>query len=264
MIDPVSAYLGATDSHKNGEVRGLLKPLADVAEKWGTAIVCVSHLNKGSKTPAMYRTMGSLAFVAAARVAWTIVRDRGDRDRMLMLPLKNNIAPDMGGMAYRVVSAESNPKVGAIEWEKFPVHDDVNDAMDTEGSPRSVRVEERQALEAILHDALRDGRKSIADLLDMTKEQGFSEARTRRALRKIKATIRSRTVRAGGTGIRPTTPGVRRLSAMWRRQLVELDRRCQVQQVPNLAHCPIPRQVAKLIKFNKFMKFKKEGRTWRS
>ena len=33
VIDPVTAYLGRTDSHKNAEVRGLLKPLGTLASK---------------------------------------------------------------------------------------------------------------------------------------------------------------------------------------------------------------------------------------
>jgi hypothetical protein len=31
IIDPVSSYLGKTDSHKNADVRGTLEPLGDMA-----------------------------------------------------------------------------------------------------------------------------------------------------------------------------------------------------------------------------------------
>ena len=66
QIDPVSAYLGGTDSHKNADVRALLSPLSDLAEKFNVAVVVVTHLNKGSGA-AMYRSVGSIAFTAAAR-----------------------------------------------------------------------------------------------------------------------------------------------------------------------------------------------------
>jgi putative DNA primase/helicase len=33
VIDPLSAYLGATDSHSNGEIRGLLTPLAAMSAR---------------------------------------------------------------------------------------------------------------------------------------------------------------------------------------------------------------------------------------
>jgi len=65
VVDPISAYLGKTDSHKNSDVRGVLSPLADLAAETRVAILAVSHLRKGEGA-AIYRTMGSLAFVAAA------------------------------------------------------------------------------------------------------------------------------------------------------------------------------------------------------
>ena len=71
VIDPISAFCGATDSHKNADVRGLLAPLSELAQRQHVAVVGVNHLNKsGAGGPAIYRTMGSLAFVAAARAAW--------------------------------------------------------------------------------------------------------------------------------------------------------------------------------------------------
>ena len=47
IIDPVSAYLGKTDSHNNAEVRGVLAPLAELASELRIAVVAVSHLRKG-------------------------------------------------------------------------------------------------------------------------------------------------------------------------------------------------------------------------
>lgn len=47
VIDPVTAYLGDTDSHKNADIRALLSPLGELASRHGAAVVCVSHLNKG-------------------------------------------------------------------------------------------------------------------------------------------------------------------------------------------------------------------------
>ncbi len=49
VIDPVSAYLGKTDSHSNAEVRAFLKPLGLLAAELGVAIVCVNHLSQGRR-----------------------------------------------------------------------------------------------------------------------------------------------------------------------------------------------------------------------
>jgi RecA-family ATPase len=72
VVDPISAYLGGVDSHSNSDVRGMLAQLAELAARRRVAVVAVTHLRKGDG-PAMYRAMGSLAFVAAARAAWAIV-----------------------------------------------------------------------------------------------------------------------------------------------------------------------------------------------
>lgn len=68
-IDPISAYLGGTDSHNNADVRALLTPLAAMASKHKVAIFVVTHLNKSTQANVLYRASGSLAFVAAARAA---------------------------------------------------------------------------------------------------------------------------------------------------------------------------------------------------
>src|SRR5205823_6333601 len=78
IIDPLTAYLGDADSHKNAEVRGLLAPLGEMAASRGVAMVCVSHLNKGGSSEALLRVSGSLGFVAAARAAFIVTRDTGD------------------------------------------------------------------------------------------------------------------------------------------------------------------------------------------
>lgn len=111
VVDPISAYLGQVDSHKNADLRALLAPLAKLAAAYGVAVVAVSHLNK-STSSAIYRTMGSLAFTAAARAVWCVAKDKDDNRRRLLIPVKNNIACDTGGLAYRI--AGEQPRV---EWE---------------------------------------------------------------------------------------------------------------------------------------------------
>jgi RecA-family ATPase len=45
-VDPVSSYLGKTDSHKNSEVRGVLEPLSEMAERTRVAVLSVTHFSK--------------------------------------------------------------------------------------------------------------------------------------------------------------------------------------------------------------------------
>jgi hypothetical protein len=104
IIDPISAYLGETDSHKNSEVRGVLAPLAKLAENHKVAVIAVSHLNKKTSGVAVYRVMGSLAFTAAARAVWLVTPDKNDEQnrRRLLTPCKTNLSKDPTGLAFTI------------------------------------------------------------------------------------------------------------------------------------------------------------------
>ena len=117
IVDPISAYLDGTDSNNNSDIRGLLAPLADLAARYKIAIVLIQHLNKSIGGSAMYRSMGSLAFIAAARSAYLVTKDKNDKDRRLFMPIKNNLAKERSGLAYRVGTAENGYPVIQCELE---------------------------------------------------------------------------------------------------------------------------------------------------
>jgi RecA-family ATPase len=91
IIDPVSAYLGKTDSHRDAEVRGVLGPIAAMADRTGAAVLGVMHLNKSSQGPALYRAIGSIAFVAAARLVLAVAPHPEDPELRIVVPMKSNI-----------------------------------------------------------------------------------------------------------------------------------------------------------------------------
>ena len=92
VIDPLNAYLGGgTDSHKDAEVRGVLAPLAALAETSGCAVLTVRHLTKGSTTRAMYRAGGSIAFTAAARCSMLVGQVDEESDDRALVVVKLNL-----------------------------------------------------------------------------------------------------------------------------------------------------------------------------
>lgn len=131
VIDPISAYLGDVDSHRNAEVRALLAPLADMAANHRAAVVGVSHLSKCSGADARLRVNGSLAFVAAARSAWLVHRDAENPGRRLFLPLKNNLGKDDSGLAYRIETATvlRGIEVSRVSWESERVTVSADEAL---------------------------------------------------------------------------------------------------------------------------------------
>jgi hypothetical protein len=182
VIDPITAYLGDVDSHRNAEVRALLAPLSELAARHGTAIIGVSHLNKSAGTEALMRVTGSLAFVAAARAAYLVARDPEDEMRRFFLPMKNNIGPDSSGMAFRIEAAVIQSNAGPLNtsrvaWEPDPVTTTADEVMRTQTSEHSSALREA---EEWLEDTLSEPAPA-ADISRMAVAAGISKKTLRRA-----------------------------------------------------------------------------------
>lgn len=193
IIDPISAYLGGTDSYNNSEVRGLLAPLAKLAADYAVAVVLVQHLNKSSGGGAMYRSMGSIAFVAAARAAYVVTKDRENPLRRLVMPVKNNLAKDVTGLAYSVIEAKNGQPV--IAWEKDPVTITADEALVPSDS-----YEEKTHIEwavEILKLILAEGPKSAAEVKKEATQAGLTDKTLRRAREKLGIKPRKRDFKSG-------------------------------------------------------------------
>ena len=185
VIDPISSYLGTTDSHKNAEVRGLLAPLVSLAEHFGVAVLCVTHLNKSAEGPALYRASGSLAFPAAARAVWLVARDKQTLKRRLLLPIKSNLAPQTPGMAFHIVDS-TVPRVGRVEWEPKPLSLCADEALSADKTLMEIKREREEAT-AWLRDVLAEEPIPVKDLQRMGRESGHAWATIRRAREEIEA-----------------------------------------------------------------------------
>ena len=131
-------------------------------------MVCVSHLNKGGgNNEALARVTGSLAFVAAARAAFIVVKDKDDENRRLFLTAKNNIGKDGEGLAYQVrgVALDNGIRTSRVEWEPDPVTISADEAMrpplqDEDGD---ALTEARQFLRGLLADGALPTKQIKAD-----------------------------------------------------------------------------------------------------
>ena len=120
IIDPIMNHLGQLKGNSEQEVRAGLSPLAKLAETFGVAIILVSHYNKSNQTDSITRVGGAMGMVGSVRVAWAFGEDKED-GKMKMLPLKANIAPNTGGLEYKVVGEEvfingQFSSEGKIQW----------------------------------------------------------------------------------------------------------------------------------------------------
>ena len=163
VVDPVTAFLGeGNDGHNNAQVRYLLKPLCELAQRAGVCVLLISHFNKNSDAKAIHRTMGSLAFVAAARAAHALVADRDDPARRLFVPLKNNLGQDRLGLAFTIDD-------GRLTWQPGDV-----DAKSAFAAPsRDTPTMDDEAATAWLRDRLSAGPREATALREDAKSAGI-------------------------------------------------------------------------------------------
>lgn len=111
VIDPLTSYLGGINMYVPNEVRDVLKPLKDLAQKYNCAMVFIMHLNKGNGS-ATNRVLGSIDFVSMARSVLLVAEDPTNSSQRLVLPLKTNLMKDSEktALCYKI---NDN---GAIEW----------------------------------------------------------------------------------------------------------------------------------------------------
>ena len=182
IIDPVSSYLGKTDSHKNADVRGILEPLSDMASRLRVAVVSVTHFSKGAQS-AVNSFIGSIAFIAAARAAYIVTRDPDSDDpaRRLFAQVKNNLAVDCGGLAFRVEQriVRQDIVASAIIWESERISRTADEilAASREGGQKT----ERSEAEEFLRDILSSGALPATEIEAEAKEAGIAPRTLRRA-----------------------------------------------------------------------------------
>lgn len=189
IIDPITNYLGRLAMNKDEEMRGLLMPLALLAQENNVCVMTVGHLNKRDKdTPLQQRIMGAAAFFAVARQTIFCSRDPEDENKFShvmgfgrgtstsALRYKTEMHPlEWGGKASEVVT---------IAWgEKCDV--DIEAAVTTplKQQDKSDAKQVRQ----IVQTFLRDGQKTTEQIEQVLKENGIKDGYNwRREAAKIK------------------------------------------------------------------------------
>jgi putative DNA primase/helicase len=190
IVDPISACMGGTDSHRNAEVRGVLQPLADVAKQYKVCVIAITHLNKGTGTKALHRVIGSIAFTAAARVVFAIARDEDDpgAKRTLFLPIKNNLGNDRTGLSFTTVVDQLPSGIYAprIEWGDNAITTTADEALSPEtDEDQGVGREARDFLRRLLAD----GPMTSKAIQKEAGDAGITQATLRRAREKLGAKV---------------------------------------------------------------------------
>lgn len=101
ILDPLSAYAGAeVNMNQSNEVRRAIRPLYDMAQRTGCAVVLVTHMNKAEGVSPLYRTSGSIDVAGSVRSILTVLKYERSRTRRIVVPVKSNLAPMGDGILF--------------------------------------------------------------------------------------------------------------------------------------------------------------------
>lgn len=114
VIDPLMAHLeSSVNSHRDQDVRIVLRELAAIAGRTRSAVLLVRHLNKASGSSPIYRGGGSIGIIGAARIGMLAARDP-DGAGYVLASSKNNLAAPPPSLAYKIVGVENG--ASRVEW----------------------------------------------------------------------------------------------------------------------------------------------------
>ena len=201
VIDPLLAYTGRADSYKESDVRGLLAPVAAMAERTACAVVGVIHLNKrGGEHSPLNRITASLAFVAQTRSVLLLAADPEDEtgQRRILAPVKMNLCAHPPSLAFHF------SEDGGLIWDG-PV---ATNAADLLALPAD-RGERGQLTEAedFLRDLLADGPVEAEKVKHEARLAGIAERTLWRGKASLGVTARREGFGAKGRSLweMPTT-----------------------------------------------------------
>ncbi|MCG3139126.1 MAG: hypothetical protein HJJLKODD_03005 [Phycisphaerae bacterium] len=183
VIDPLQCYLGEKENNAVEDIRSITAALTKLATDYNVAIIGVTHWRKSGES-AILRAIGSIAWVAAARCAWGVVRDPLDESgrRRLFLPIKSNLYADTDGLAYSIRSDWGETPV--VAWELAPVKDNIDDLLEARTKPGKPGPKPQAQEDAIewLKKALADGPRQANDVTTEAREaEGIPKSTLNRA-----------------------------------------------------------------------------------
>ncbi len=183
IIDPLTAYLGTVNAYKDQEVRGVLAPLATLAEDRRCTILLVRHLNKGTGTNAVLRGGGSIGIIAAARTGLLLAKDPEDPAKRVLAVAKANVGRGAPSLIFHIES-EKGADHGRIVWEGTSPHTAAS--LLAEAPDADSRALEDQVADSV-RNALRDGPVPAKQVRSAISDDGLSPGKgtVERAAKKL-------------------------------------------------------------------------------
>lgn len=181
VMDPLSIFLGeSVDSNNDTSVRVVLSKLKAIAEKHNMAVAMARHRVKSRDTDPLRTGQGSMGILGAARFGFLVGRDPMDeeRERVIVVPTKQNAAVPAPGLVYRMESVEGSD-AARVKWLA---------TTSIEASTLISAQKERADLNKLndarewVRDVMQGAEKPIKNVMDKCVKDGFEKTEIRLAI----------------------------------------------------------------------------------
>jgi hypothetical protein len=165
VIDPIQSYLGDADLSYIGGMRRILHRLSLWASAYDCAIVLVGHLNKNGGAKGLYRGLGSIDVVAAARSVLQIDHLDDTPDVKRVCQIKNNLTVKGADVFFRILPQ-------GLVWididsDGCPARKDIPEAEDNSRSKQEAGI-------GALRLMLAEGPMKACDVIGLFESRGIS------------------------------------------------------------------------------------------
>lgn len=147
VIDPFQAYLGDADISNASSLRRVIRTIGMWAAAYDCAIVLIGHLNKKQGTKDLYRGLGSIDIVAAARSVLQIEKC-DDSEMRILRHVKSSLSPKGRDLYFNM---DSNT---GIQWLDIG---DLEITPSCSSTEYALKINKQEETVRILRELLKDG-----------------------------------------------------------------------------------------------------------
>ena len=181
ILDPLSAYIGENCSmNMANETRAEFNHLIETAKATDCAVLIVAHMNKMRSTEPLYRTVGSIDVVGAARSVLSVVRtnNKENPNERLLVQVKSNLSSTGSAIVFEV-SEDGVNFIDEIEMT-------AKEAFELSGHKMGRPSEKCDEAKRFIEKFLGDGKPHPAsECIQKLKAAGFKESTFKKAKRKL-------------------------------------------------------------------------------
>ena len=183
VIDPIQSYIGNdSDLQIAARARKLMRRIGLWASTYRCAIVLIGHMNKREGSKDLYRGLGSIDIVAAARSVLQVERDELNPYLRTVQQIKNSLAP-----TGKPIKFEICPETG-FRWEE------VSKPQSEEKQPEisiSPDISKHEIAAELLRKRLIEGPVEANVIMALLSQTGIGD----KTIREAKAALGVRSIR---------------------------------------------------------------------